>query len=235
MLNQVLVRCLLVAASVVPLAANAQHAGDVAVSTVAGKLTLGGAHFEVHGLNGYNIYEADFGDLNGGPFATDDPGFQTQGGAFVTPNSFVSFTGIGNLQFWNGSSWGSTVSNETVRIADALNGATSTWSDSGFVAGPNSFVGQAGPNGSLHEHLDMFVTPNASVGAYLIQLQLTSSTDAASLPFYIAFNRGLGEDAFEASVGALAAVPEPETYALLLAGLTLVGAVVRRRTAGRQT
>jgi len=30
-------------------------------------------------------------------------------------------------------------------------------------------------------------------------------------------------------------VPEPETYALLLAGLTLVGAVVRRRTAGRQT
>jgi len=30
--------------------------------------------------------------------------------------------------------------------------------------------------------------------------------------------------------GAIAAVPEPETYAMLLAGLGLMGAVVRRRS-----
>jgi hypothetical protein len=234
MLSRLIVQCALVAACVTHLAAHAQHdhSGDIAVSTVAGKLVVGGEHFETHGLNGYNIYEADFGDFPN-PFETDDPGFQTQGGAKVSPNSILSFAGIGKLQFWNGSAWGNTVANEKVQIKDAFDGALNTWSDAGFIAGEYSFVGQAGGNGSLHEHLDMLVTPNATAGAYLIQLQLISDTDAASMPFYIAFNRGLGAEAFETSIDALVAapVPEPETYALLLAGLALVGAATRRRAA----
>ncbi|MCZ8076046.1 MAG: PEP-CTERM sorting domain-containing protein, partial [Paucibacter sp.] len=69
------------------------------------------------------------------------------------------------------------------------------------------------------------------VGAYLIELKLKSDDYAASDSFYIVFNRGLSEAAFESSVDALVAVPvpEPSSYILMLAGMGAVGLLVRRR------
>lgn len=45
---------------------------------------------------------------------------------------------------------------------------------------------------------------------------------------------GAGFTSFSANDGLIAAVPEPETYAMLLAGLGLIGFTARRRRAARQ-
>lgn len=213
--------------------ADADHAGDIAVSAVGGKLMTGGDHFEIHAATGFKIYEADFGDFANGTWVTKNPGFQTQGGATLAPGSLLSFAGLGTLGFWNGSAWGTAPVGVTVSIEDALQaGADSltTWTASGVTPGVTSYVDQIATNGTLHSHLALSVTPGAAAGAYAIQLQLTSDAYASSDPFYLVFNRGLSGDAFEASVEAFAApVPEPSTYALLLAGLVGVAAVARRR------
>jgi hypothetical protein len=67
-------------------------------------------------------------------------------------------------------------------------------------------------------------------GAYLISLQLwAQGADLQpSDPYYIALNRGLSEEDFEAAVMA---VPEPSTYAMLLLGLAAVGFSAKRRRA----
>lgn len=207
------------------------HEGDVAVSASNGVLQIGGGHFEIHGMTGYKIFEADFRDLAGGPWLTRNPGFQTQEGNTLAPLSLITFEGLGALSFWDGSAWGAAAGGVTVGVADVLAGAVTGWSSTGVTPGEYTYVGQVSSTGVLHEHLAMSINSDAPVGAYLIQMSLGSDSYAASAPFYIAFNNGLSADAFESSIGALVAapVPEPETYAMLAAGLAVIGAVARRR------
>lgn len=212
--------------------AGGDHAGDIAVSALAGKLVIGGDHFETHGLTGFNIYEANFGDLSGGPWVTKDPGFQTQGGATLTPGALISFEGLGTLSFWNGTAWNVAQAGVGVSVADVYQDALTTWNAVGVTAGETAYVAEVSLGGTIHDHLKMSVTPNAAAGAYLIAMRLSSADYLSSDSFYIVFNRGLSEAAFESSVDALVAapVPEPSSYALLLAGLFGVGLVVRRRS-----
>jgi len=207
------------------------HGGDIAVSAVNGKLTVGGDHFERHGLTGFNIYEANFGDLSGGPWVTKDPGFQTQQGNKLTPGALIGFQGHGVLNFWNGTSWGVAAAGLGVSIADVSQDALTTWTSTGVSAGEAQYVSQVSDGGTIHDHLKMSITPNAAVGAYMIELNLNSAAYASSDSFYIVFNRGLSNAAFEDSVGALitTAVPEPSSYGLMFAGLLCVGALVKRR------
>jgi hypothetical protein len=44
----------------------------------------------------------------------------------------------------------------------------------------------------------------------------------------MALNRGLSGAAFEMAVEALAPIPEPQTWALMLAGLAATGLMLRR-------
>ncbi|WP_428504910.1 PEP-CTERM sorting domain-containing protein [Roseateles sp.] len=233
MLKKLSIKLAFAALAVLPVwaVAGEDHAGDISVSAVNGKLIVGGSHFETHGVTGFNIYEADFGDLASGPWATKDPGFQTQAGGLLKPGALISFEGLGALSFWNGVNWGASAAAYGVTIADVYQDAPTTWTFGGVSQGETQYVSEVSAGGTIHDHLKMSVTPNAPVGAYLIELKLKSDDYAASDSFYIVFNRGLSEAAFESSVDALvtAPVPEPSSYILMLAGMGAIGLLARRR------
>ncbi|MBX9605015.1 MAG: VPLPA-CTERM sorting domain-containing protein [Gammaproteobacteria bacterium] len=183
---------------------------------------------------GYAIFEADFGDF---PtlFSTDDPGFEHEAGQFI-PGTILGLTAVAGLEFWNGSQWLSAPpAGETVTIKDAQENLLVI----GAGAPPlgTALIGQVDAAGDLHRHIDYLVTSGASVGAYLITLQLVGLEDdlvtsiyGASLPFMILFNRGLAVDDFEAAVAARTApIPLPAGVWLLGSGLAALG-ITRRRT-----
>ncbi|WP_446810505.1 hypothetical protein ACH50O_02620 [Methylomonas sp. 2BW1-5-20] len=204
-----------------------QHAGDIQPWRSNGQIFVNGDWFE-----------ADFGDLSGGLYRTDDPGYDanTELGAFGAGN-WLWFGGLGNLQFWNGSIWSNAAPNgEHVEITDALGNLT-TFNTSG-VQNASGVIGEFNNAGDLHEHLDMAIRNAANAlggtpGAYWITLQLfetlpesTSPVSTASAPFHILFNRGLAHDAFETAVSAASAVPLPATvwlFAPAMAGLLGIG------------
>lgn len=211
------------------------HDGDVILAVNPSNQIVIESASLFHGVNGYAIFEGDFGDLAGGPFRTDDPGFDTEPGSFAN-GTLVNYQALGSLQFWNGSLWSSTVpGGEYVRLDGNL-GEEVRWTTSGLLGDTSGLIGQAGPTGQIHEHLDIRVARELggapAVGAYLIQLQINAQGYQSSDPFYMVFNRGLSASAFEASVDALVTpVPEPGTWALLLAGLAVVGVAAQRRRA----
>lgn len=163
-----------------------------------------------------DLFETDFGDISGGPFVTDDPGVDVniQKGTF-TPGNWLRFQPVGQLLFWDGINWQSTVPNgERIEIKDVLDNAV-TFHPHG-VSENTGIIGQIDSEGGLHEHLDFSIfdasnTPGGSPGAYRIQLKLFESqpdTDIsvsiATSPVAIVFNRGLEHEHFEQAVSAAA-------------------------------
>lgn len=221
----------LLAASSPVLAADPHlHAGDIELEVDAGKLVVHGAAHTQFGT-GYAIFESDFGDLVGGPYKTKNPGYDSVEGTFNNLD-IINYQALGSLWFWNGASWGNSfLSGESVQLDGNL-GETTLWSVAGVSGAAVGLIGQARLDGKIHEHLDMSIkAPTGflpSVGAYYVTLQLTSDSYASSDPFLIVFNNGLDEAAYENAVHALA-VPEVETYALLLAGLGLISLRLRQR------
>lgn len=209
-----------------------QHEGDVQPWRVGSQVFTNGI-----------LFEADFGDLPGGLFRTDDPGFDvdTALGAFGTGN-WLRFQGVGSLNFWDGSSWSNTVLNgEHIEFEDVLGNLT-TFSTSG-VTNPVGVIDQLDSAGDLHSHLDMSIrnASNAlggSVGAYWVTLQLFETAPDSlvpvsdfSAPFSIIFNRGMQTADFESAVSA-AFAPVPIPSAIWLFGSTVIGLVFsgRRRS-----
>jgi hypothetical protein len=211
------------------------HAGDIEIEIDDGILhTHGAAHTAF--ANGWNIFEGDFGDTAGGPWRTDDPGFDSADGTFAAGTQ-VWYRGIGTLQFWTGSVWQAMAADvskpEWLRLDGNL-GEETFFRFGGVDGDVTGLIGEAGADGKIHEHLDMRVARATghgapAVGAYLFTLQLESLTLGTSQPFYLVMNNGLDDDAFEASVMALA-VPEPSTWALMLAGAGVLAGVARRRS-----
>lgn len=163
-----------------------------------------------------NLFEPDFGDIGGGLYTTDEPGFDVNiaKGAF-TPGNWLRFQPVGQLLFWNGAEWSAIVPNgERIEITDVLGNAISYRSDG--VSNTPAVIGEIGSDGGLHEHVEMsiFDASNAlggSVGAYRIQLKLfesqansDTSVSIATSPITIVFNRGLEQEKFELAVSAAA-------------------------------
>jgi len=219
--------------SLLPLAVHAAdlHDGDIEISVVNNQLKLSGNH--VFHADGSPVFEGDFGDFAGGPYLTDDPGYDSENGTFLA-GTVISYTALGSLKHWNGSAWQASVpGNEYVRM-DGNFGEESRWTVSGLTGDTSGLVGQAGNTGKIHEHLDLRVARVGggapAAGAYLVQLQLTADNAyQSSTPYYMAMNRGLTVDAFETAVGALAPVPEPQTWALMMAGLVIGALALRNR------
>jgi hypothetical protein len=205
------------------------HEGDIELSVVAGRIALEGN--DAWHANGLAVFEADFGDTAGGPYRTDDPGYDSAPGTFAA-GAILDYAALGSLMFWNGAQWQATVpGNEYVRLDGNL-GEDTRWSVGGVTGDLTGLIGQAGANGQIHEHLDMSVARVGggvpAVGAYLIQLQLTMPALVSSEPFYVAINRGLAAADFEMAVQALA-VPEAQSWAMLTAGMLLLACARRRR------
>jgi hypothetical protein len=146
----------------------------------------------------------------------------------------VSGTG---LDFWNGTSWQDLMPrNETLELRDTID-ETVIFNGAGFTQSAD-FSGALWPelDGAIHQHFTFTLAdtpsgpPGPTVGAYRILLQASSSSYAPSTPFYIVFNRGLGDEQFEEAIHAMA-VPEPGTYAMLGLGLGVLTLVARRRKA----
>ncbi len=204
------------------------HEGDVEMSVVSSQIMLNG-HAATQFGTGFKIFEGDFGDISGGPFRTDDPGYDSEPGTFVS-GTFITYNTVGSLWFWNGGNWG-LAGAERVRLDGNL-GEESFFSGTGTSGDLTGLVGVAGNGGVVHEHLDMLVSRVGggipAIGSYMFQLYLTGTNLTASDTFLMVLNRGLSEDNFEMSVQALAG-PEPTTWLLWRGGLALIGAAARRR------
>lgn len=210
------------------------HEGDVLPLLVDGQIVLDDLDDkEVDFATGYPIFEANFGDLAGGPHSTDDPGYEHEAGQF-TPGTLLAFKVLGPLEFWNGSQW--TVSTPaTVTFSDALGNDVAITGVSGV--GATGFIGEVDGEGNLHEHFDMSIDAGAATGAYAVVLSLfglladqTTPVYGESAPFMIVFNRGLANEDFEAAVGARV-VPVPAAAWLFGSALAGLG-FARRRRAG---
>lgn len=209
------------------------HEGDIEIGAADGKIVLLGAAHQEAGT-GRAILEGEWPDsslISLRRYAVDEPGFDSMVGAFVADTEF-NLSGWGSLSFWDGDSWESTIpGNATVTVAKFFD--TFVFSGSGVTPAEGFFLGVAGPSGELHEHVNFILqafpaNTEPTHGAYRIGLQLSSPTLDASDPFYLVLNRGMAPEAFEESIHAMA-VPEPESYALMLAGLGLLGWARRRR------
>lgn len=215
----------------------AQTHGDVRPSVIRGRLIVDESNsVPVAVATGYKVFEGDLGDLYGGSLRTNDPGFVAASGTFQSGEQ-LWYQAIGTLGFWSGTSWGVAPDNVSLKLADAL--GSDTLITATGVTNPLGVIDAADSSGGIHRHLDFSISDPNPVGSYLATLQLTSRDASGNLPspyldsdpFHIVFNQGLSTSAFEASITALT-VPEPETYAMFLAGLALMGYMARRGGAG---
>lgn len=214
---------------------------DLNIGVSGGNINVIGDELVVDSLTGYRIFEGDFGDLEGGPYRTDDPGFVAEPGNFAA-GTILGYRAQGTLQYWNGSSWGSVAGQERVHLTDALE-EDSIFALSGTSGKAIGLIDQIGSDGVLHAHVDYSIenslgVGNPSLGAYLIQLSVVAldenfnlvSTYGESQSFYIALNRGLSAANFEAAIDArVAAVPIPAAGPLLGTALAMGFGLVRRR------
>lgn len=200
-----------------------QHEGDIQPWRIGAEIFLNN-----------HIFEADFGDLPGGTFNTDDPGIDVNvaKGSF-TPGNWLRFQPVGQLLFWNGSEWVPTVPNgERIELKDAQDQIISFRSDGG-VDNKSAVIGEIDSEGGLHDHLDFSIydasnTLSGSVGAYRIQVRLFEtkpqndlSVSIATSPISIVFNRGLEQDKFELAIAAADGLTNHSTFIVETGLLTL--------------
>lgn len=229
------------------------HGGDIIVAVDQDTRKFIITSGEEQAGTGYKIFEGTFSTLTGvapasNRWTTDDPGFDMEPGTLAQGDQ-LWVRGLGTLKSWNGSSWIAGVPNsEFIRLQDVLfeswvfrpTGVTATATVTGAID-------EAPIDGQIHQHLDFFLLNTANDGAnagatvadgaYLIQLQLFSPTVASggglkyldSDPFFIAFNRGLDDVAFESAVEVLA-VPEPSAALMLLPALGIIAWRTRRQS-----
>lgn len=148
-----------------------------------------------------------FADTGGGPLDL------TTGSTFFGRTPVGSFTDTYTFTLV-GSSFSINSSATTAAVGDQDLDFTSLVLQTGAGVTIGTFVAEAGSN-DVNEAYRLPIMTLAA-GSYQIVISGLNSPAAASYSANVA-------------VAAVAAVPEPETYALLLAGLGAIGFVARRR------
>lgn len=190
---------------------NGPVAGSRITTDFFGDLGLAGV-LPVDAVTGAKIYPGYFGDLEGGPFLTDDPGFQAFAGTFLRREE-IHFRALGRLQHWDPASgrWADAPAGVTVTLYGGIPlevivgytenpaawqaqydyyAAGTRFSRSGVEGPPAAVIDDASSSGAFHAHLDWKITAAAGgeppVGAYMVTLELWSPTlDAAGQPKYL--------------------------------------------------
>lgn len=183
------------------------------------------------------IVPGNFGDLPGGPFSTDNPGFQSFRGDFGAGEE-MWFRAMGTLQYLapGASDWVAAAPGGGIRlygsipddivfayVYDGLRGDEYFFYEEGTrftgtgIDGPTSApIGAASALGAMHYHLDWYLegTARDNKGAYLIEMQLFSSAQAGGadkyLPsetFHILFNHGATTEQYADALKTLTVAP----------------------------
>lgn len=194
---------------------------DIGIWNDAGVLRTGGWDHDTETLAvaDLRVFEAHFGEDPDFPFAIDEPGIGGVAADLGLPiGATLNLNLASGLRIWNGNGF------------DADN-ATSMFID----YGPESIDSLTGGSIGLliSEDYDLHpiysIDPNSVAGSYLLEFNVAMDGFATSDSFWIAFNYGLDDEDFEASVewveGNL--VPAPGVIGLL----AMAGLASRRRRA----
>lgn len=158
---------------------------------------------DIDSATGYKIVEAEFHD---GDTFTENPGFLALDGVF-NPQEPVWYSAVGKLHHFDGSKWVSNFTEELYLYGD--DSETIFNSQNVFSGDTHGLIDYADSEGGLHTHLEFEVADSmgdgvVDKGIYMAAIRVYGDDHLSSKPFYIAFNFGLSEAAFEAAIEALA-------------------------------
>jgi hypothetical protein len=232
----------------------AQHL-DVKVSTSAGPVAGSLIQLDVYGdlawylenagglpieyTTGRRIFPANFSDPAGGPYSTDNPGFQSFAGQFVRDEE-LHFRAQGNLRHLAvGATEWVTAPSGGVRLFGAIpedivfdfvfNGtrqaeyefyeAGTLFSGTGITGPVTAPIGAASTFGSMHYHLDWDLegaSAQDAKGAYLLTMSVFSTATVGgapkyveSEPFHVLFRNGITDEQFGAAMQTLTVPATP--------------------------
>ncbi|MBL8533081.1 MAG: PEP-CTERM sorting domain-containing protein [Betaproteobacteria bacterium] len=187
---------------------------------------------------GLLIFPANFNDFDGGPYSTDNPGFQTFAGQFL-PHEELHFRALEHLWYLpvGGTQWQSAPSGGGIRLygsipddvafdysyygvreAEYLYYAGGTLFSGDGITGPvTAPITAASGLGGMHYHLDWDLegAAQAAKGTYLLKMSLFSSAQVGgsdkympSDPFYIIFRNDVTDGQFAIALKTMT-VPAP--------------------------
>lgn len=183
------------------------------------------------------IVPGNFGDRAGGPFSTDNPGFQSLRGAFGAFEE-MWFRASGVLQYLapGANDWVAAAPGGGIRLYGSIpddiafdfvyNGvgesdyffyqAGTLFSGTGIQGTTTAPVGAASELGAMHYHLDWFLegTARTNQGAYLLEMQLFSNAKVGgadkyipSETFHVLFNHGITSAEYADALKTLTVAP----------------------------
>jgi len=197
---------------------------DIGLWNDAGVLRTGGWDHDTETMaGGYNmrVFEAELGEDSETPFGTDEPGIGGVAADIGLPEGGVFSLNIANsLGRWNGS--GFDAAGDTFMSVNYLGNTVDTLS-----GGSLDFV--VADDYDYHPFYSLESTGTIENGAYLMELTASMADLQTSESFYVVFNLGLDEEAYEASVEWVENNIVPAPAALPLLGAMGLGAVRRRR------
>lgn len=188
----------------------AEHFDVELTGSCAGVVSISSTEAPIDSATNYKIFEAEFGEL-GSPYGTDDPGYFSAAGV-LCPQEILWYEGAGPLEYWNGSTWSTMVTDaEQIHIYGAL-GEDTIYSSNGVQGNIYGAIDQADLSGSLHGHLEYEIenalgSSTPAVGAYMIPIRLYGDNHSTIETFYIAFNLGMSEVDFDAAIANRSACP----------------------------
>ncbi len=176
--------------------ASGQAHRDIHLYVEGGALKTGAFDFDAGGvfIPDLRSYPGSFGEVANG---TNDPGFTASTGTFP-PGTLISFNILDALRRWDGSDFDLIPAERLFVSLGANNRQTPTTADT-IVSGFN--ITAAAGDGSIHQHINLFLTSPFSTGIYLFKFEMkAASISDPALPIYIVFRQGTDTAAHAAAI-----------------------------------